>query len=550
MEDQGPFDRILETDAPPERDRAAVVIVAVTVAVGLILLALVLPPISLFEGEGGASRPVGPVISTLRDEQPAPPEGFELVSGLMDISAQGNTGGRALVTVELSARVGADEALLLYTYQDGRWRRLGEAVAVSEGQAAQGEVPLLPPNIAVLRRASQTRLVLGALPAEGEVDPRAAGTLTTLNPTGFTPAPDGRISGGPLDLPEGLAAGVAPTIGASSPAEIETLNAVLGSADLRAAHAQAIAAFVRDNNLAGIDLDYRALDPARAADFVALVRDLSDALGADGKTLTIALPVPVRDGAAFDTHGYDWDALAPLVTAVRLGGELQPDTYYASMEAALGYLVPRVAASKLLLQVSSMSVDRGADGARALTLTEALTLASDVGTQAEAPPVAGGTLQLVSERLSGEGSTGALQWDGSARAVSFRYAGPGGERTVWLANLFSEAFKLDLAHRYQLGGVAVGDVSRAAQDANLWPALEQYAASGGVDLVLPNGDLLQPHWSVSSGQLEQQVGALTTWRLPDEPGTYTATLTVSDGLLRVGQELTVAVAARQSTVAP
>ena len=52
MEEQGPFDRILQAEPPPQRDRAATVIVSVTVALGLLLLILVLPPVSILDDGG------------------------------------------------------------------------------------------------------------------------------------------------------------------------------------------------------------------------------------------------------------------------------------------------------------------------------------------------------------------------------------------------------------------------------------------------------------------------------------------------------------------
>ena len=106
--------------------------------------------------------------------------------------------------------------------------------------------------------------------------------------------------------------------------------------------------------------------------------------------------------------------------------------------------------------------------------------------------------------------------------------------------MFSEAFKLDLARRYQLG-VVVEDVSRRTEDAGIWPAVLQYAQTGEVTLVKPNGALLQPRWAVSGGALQSDAGPQVTWLAPAEAGTYTFTLIVSDGVTRVGQELQVPV---------
>ena len=54
-EEQGPFDRILQPEPPKEGDRAAIVIVAAGIVLGLILLLLVLPPISILDDDGEAT---------------------------------------------------------------------------------------------------------------------------------------------------------------------------------------------------------------------------------------------------------------------------------------------------------------------------------------------------------------------------------------------------------------------------------------------------------------------------------------------------------------
>ena len=549
MDEQGPFDRILQTEPSHRRDWAAIVIVAASIVLGLLLLILVLPPISILDDDDEAVF-TGPVTAAIRDQMPPPPAGFEAVSALYDLSTPESVDGPARLTVDLSVPVDQGVRLFLFTYRDGRWLQLGEAMSVVSGSAAQGEVPFLPANIAVLRPAQQTRHVLGSLPAGAELDPRALTALTTLNPTGFAPAPDGSISGSPLPLPLDLQIGVVPTLGASTPQATEALNAILASPELRAAHVEAILNFVREGGFAGIDLDYRSVDPIRATAFAALVGELSAGLREEGHTLSLTLPLPVRRGEEWDTLGVAWEELAPLVAAIKLAPELGQDRYYGRVEEALAFLVPRVGSSKLLLTVGSLSRERGVDGLRTLTLTDALTLASAPLLQANSPVAPEATVRVVGQNLASETGATALHWDDTARAVAFSYVGLGGERTVWLANAFSEGFKLDLARRYQLGGVAVEDVSRQAGDADIWPALQQYAQTGEVELVKPNGSLLQPRWTASGGALEGDSGASVTWRAPPEDGTYTLTFIVSDGVALVGQELRVTVGSPPAGVSP
>ncbi|MDZ4278327.1 MAG: hypothetical protein U1B78_04230, partial [Dehalococcoidia bacterium] len=309
MDERGPFDRILQPEPAERNDRAAKIVVGVSIVLGLFLLILVLPPISVFDDEDGGVT--GPVTAELRDELPPPPAGFEAVSELLDLSAPGGSGPaqgeeRPRLTLDLTTPVADGETLVFFTFIDEEWRRLADATAVAGGGAAQGEVPFIPSNVAVFRPTGQaaqevpdepgtaeavtSRVVLGSLPPGTQPDPRAIETLTTLNPAGLTPLADGQIAGLPLELPEGLNVPVAPTVSAFTPEEIDALNGILASPELRTAHVQALLALVGENDYAGVDLDYRTIDAARSADFVAFVTELSDGLQAVGRTLTITLP--------------------------------------------------------------------------------------------------------------------------------------------------------------------------------------------------------------------------------------------------------------------
>ncbi len=548
MEEQGPFDSVIQTEPPHKRDRAAVVIVGITIFLGLVLLALVLPPISIFDD--GVQQSAGRSgNAALREELPPPPSGFAAVSPINDFAAPIDE--NLPIWVSLSTTVDEGTPLVFFTYQDGEWSRVGDAVAIGGGTAARGEVIGQPANLAVFRSAQQAGVqVLGSLPAGTQPDGQALASLTQLSPGGLVPAPDGGVAGA-IQLPSDLQLPVVPTISASTPQGTAAINTILASSGVRAAHVQAILGFVRDGGYAGIDLDYRTMEPVREDDFIAFVQELSSGLRAEDRSLSLTLPLPVRSGEAWDTLGFDWKALAPLVNSIKLPLVPDQDQYYQRMEEALAFLVPTVgSSSKLVLTVSPLSRERSVDGVNALTLNEALALASTPTLQDDNTVVAEATVRAAGLNLAEELGGSGLHWDDSARSVAFAYTGAGGARTVWIANVFSEAFRLDLARRYQLGGVSVDDVSERAATANIWPLLQQYGEAGNVTLAKPNGELLEPRWQVSAGSLESDAGSRVTWRLPAEPGSHTLTLIVSDGVVRMGQQLLVAVQQRQGVASP
>ena len=547
MKDQGPFNGILQSEPLKDRDRAAMVIVVLGIVLGLVLLILVLPPVSIFSGDDSAET--GPVSGQIIDDMPPPPAGFEAVSPLIEFDSVEPVGPNVhpRLTIKLSVPVSQNELVVLYTHDGDSWRRLGEAVPLADGNAVQAEVTVLPANVAAFRPVEQTRTILGTLPSGSSLDPNALIGLTTLNAQGLRPGADGSVIGSVPANDLGLP--VAPTILAASAADAQTVNSILASPELRATHVQALLDLATNGSYAGIDLDYRTIDGGNEEAFTSFVESLATGLRREGRTLTLTLPLPIRDGGGWNTHNVDWEAIALLVTAIKLPPVVEQDRYFIEMEEALGFLTSRVPSSKLLLTIDPYSHERGVDGLQSFTLIEALSLASTPVTRPSGSIATGETLIALGLNLSGETGASGLIWDDTARAVTFSYIGPGGARVVWLSNVFSEAFKLDLARRFQLGGVSVRDVSRASEDAGIWPVLLQYAQTGTVTLVKPNGPLLTPRWEVSGGALESTIGPVVTWRAPDEPGTYVLTLIVSDGVTHVGQELSVPVQPRLA-VAP
>lgn len=538
MQEPGPFEHVIQAETSASRDRAATIIVAAGIVLGLFMLFLVLPPISILDNGGGNGSVSGPVTATARDEMPGVPAGYEAVSALYDLMSQEPVDRPATVGVELTSQQPLDEELFLYTYQGEVWHEVGKATVVAQGSAASGDVNPLPSNVAVFRKGSAAHSVMGSLPVNGELDQSTVSTLTTLNPQGYTANGDGSISGSLPALPDNLSVALAPTV---SVPDADALTSILSSEESRAAHIDAIVTLVNDNGYAGIDLDYRVMAAEDGDDFGTFVTSLSEQLQQANRTLMLTLPAPVTQGNDWDTGGFDWDKLAPLVDAVKVVPEGDPGTYYTVLNDALGYLVPRVGSSKLFVTVESMSREQSSEGVRSLTLTDALTLASTPAVQGDTTVDSGASVSAYGQNLSDQSGGSSLHWDDTAKAVTFTYTGGGGQRSVWLANAFSESFKLDLAQRYQLGGVAIADVSTSANDSSVTTAVSQYASTGGVQLVKPNGRLLQPHWTASGGTFQSDTGANVTWQAPDTTGDYTLTLIVSDGALRIGQELQLSV---------
>jgi hypothetical protein len=549
-ERQGPFDRILRTTSdgePAAPDRAFVYVGGTILGLALLLLILILPPISVLsrgdDGDGGA--PAGPrvsedIIYEPRGGMPKTPAGLSAASIMLDLTAAPeNPPPASAITVNLKEKQSDARALGLYTHVDGRWQRLSDVSLLEGGLAARGEVQALPANVAILRRSRASLQVAGAVPAGSDVADTAKSLLTVSHPLVFIPTGEGGVIGQAPAVPPGTY-NVVPVIVPLDPAVVDD---IMRSGDLRARHAEAIAQAVESGNFAGINVDYRNLNTTLGEQYSEFVEALSAALEANGRTLTLTLPLPQRVEGELDAGPFDWARLGDAADTIEIAGEVDQELYFQNTEAGLDYVTERVDRSKLLLTISSLSVERGNDGLRTMSLTDALTLASIVGVKTEGDIAPGAQVQLVAQNISPDEGASGLGWDETARAVTFSYPGRGGKRTVWLSNRFSAAFRLELAQRYGLGGVVIADASQQGGSDDVWAPVRELADSGSITLTRPHGDFFTPVWSAPQGTLTATSGGNVTWTAPQEPGTYEITLIVSDGVIRLGQRITLEVVA-------
>jgi beta-phosphoglucomutase-like phosphatase (HAD superfamily)/spore germination protein YaaH len=103
---------------------------------------------------------------------------------------------------------------------------------------------------------------------------------------------------------------------------------ILGDAEQRAAHVDAVATFAADNDFDGIDIDYEQFAFADGRDswaatrpnWVAFVEELAARLHDDGRTLTVSVPWISGDGTDSDPGYwvYDYAGITPHVDSIRI----------------------------------------------------------------------------------------------------------------------------------------------------------------------------------------------------------------------------------------
>ena len=526
--------------------------VGAVVALGVLIAILVLPPVSLLGGGGGGGDGFG---VRARGELPDLPAGLSARSPIYDIDAGGPVSGPASLTVRLDGKPADGDHLGFYTHQDGEWRRLGAVRVVEDGASAQGEVPTVPGNIAVLARsvfARELALIVGAgeAPAAGAVT--AASAVAVL---AGRPVADGfggtRVAVEPdaLGAARAAAGGTPLYLGVTADGDAATaaIDRVLTTPGGVEAHVHALLDAADGAGADGLLIDYGALDPSLRTPFSGFAASLHAAAQARGAGLVFA--VPVTAGTAF--NAYDWAALAEASDGLWLRAPRDGEVYYDRLEAAFAaYRDSGLDFSRVSLILDRRSWERSADGLAPLSLREALILASTLQNHAGGAVGPGEAVSVAAANLGGDGGNSGLRWDHRARAVSFVYAGRSGPRTVWIENRFSAAFRLDLARRYDLGGVALAPAAPVAGLPDLGETILRFAGEDALTLELPYGPYLAPQWSVSGGRFEisDDRGSIV-WRAPDRAGDYDVTLLVSEGTVFVGQQLALRVSAEPTVAA-
>ncbi len=163
-----------------------------------------------------------------------------------------------------------------------------------------------------------------------------AGSMRELSPFWFNATGVDRIETDPnasseltaefLDIARSTDARIVPSIMDAMPAG--GMAEILADPATRSAHVAAIRSFAADGDYDGIDLDYEQFAFADGRDtwaatrpnWVAFIEELSDALHADGRTLTVSIPPVYNDGQSNDSGYwvYDYGAIVEHVDHIRI----------------------------------------------------------------------------------------------------------------------------------------------------------------------------------------------------------------------------------------
>jgi spore germination protein YaaH len=537
--------------------------------VGLVLLVLVLPPISLVDrimGIGYERIGVnGGSISKEGLELNFPPEGlsraFRVQAEVIPRSeflegAAGNTLIQAAENIP-------PNLTLRSPYYRLRWRgtppeavfarvplpRDIEDVNTADLYAWNGEAWAWLPNLKMpterviettLDDLPQSFVVMSTYPVNPSVatDYRAgtvlpdnlSDTIVELNPVGLYLSDNGAIEDTLAEMPsevENSTMLVIPTLRNwydDGSVRADLIDNLLVDADLRQAHLENIVDLVQRNAYQGIDLDYRNVSPDLRQEFAAFIQELGSALPED-KILAVRVGLPRQvSGQDWETDGYDWRAIGQAADVVKIPAFPDPRFYVpgGQMDVTLNWATGQINRYKIQLVLSTLSTEEVNGVLRPISYDQALQPIGEVIIVGERQTANPG--EQVGFTLNGlEASTG-IQFDAQTGAYWFAYLDQQDvQRTVYLENAASLARKLQFVAQYNLRGVAVENLLSQRQDAQIWTVMDQF-----LDLVIPPVESkYSVVWRVQAedgGVVAEEVVDLSnpgyTWTAPQGGGTF------------------------------
>ena len=483
------------------------------------------------------------------------PEGFEFVSSIFEFNPESGSeqpGFDLAVQVALTETVTDGSSLSFYRYveESANWEPIAPAVLDVDAQLVSATFADAPDVMAVLRRNSPGGSVVAYLPPNGTLHPDAAAHVTIVHTLDFFPQADGGVSGTVTQIETQGSFVLYPVVSANASTQgaVAIVESILSSSAARSNHVQQLVAKANESQVNGLDIAYLDLPVTQRTSFTLFVGELYRALHAVNKQLTLTLPAPIVNQARIDEGAYDYAELAKTADLIKIAPYRDQGTYRLVMPQILTYLTERVSPGKLVLTVTPYATETGGETIRTMPIVEAMNIATRISVRAQTDAITTSTqIDVAGTNIDREENLTGVRWHPESATVAFSYkqAQGGGSRTIYIENFFSVGFKLELISSFQLGGVAIEDASANTYLGNIWTALIPFITSGQPILMQPNNEDLQPRWAASgSGTIEALPGGAARWFTPAEPGTYTISLTLSDGVALFENNASVNVLAR------
>jgi hypothetical protein len=410
-------------------------------------------------------------------------------SPLYAIETTGAQPTASIITMEIPNESLPYETLDLYQWTGSEWRFLphheimdmasGRELIVSELDSPS--MHFVPKAFMAMQTTADPPTASVVVPAGLQLPDAGRDALTEANPFGLTLSGDGSLEGRVAAVTSaGGSYGVVPVLrnwGDDGVVRTDLLDNLLISEGIMNNHLNAIEALVVGNNLPGVELDYRGLDPTLSAQFSEFVTALAERMHAAGRTVAVRVEAPTQIAEdRWTTGGYDWRSLGQVVDTFRIPAPIDPKAYVpgGQLEQLLSWAVGEVSRHKIDLVLPARSVEQAGAYLIYMGYEEALTPLLGEGRTSSTVLVPGEPvdISLFNDRVIGD-----LRFDDAVGMFNYDYRDNAGYlRTVWIENAASVARKLDLIGAYNLQGVTLEALLASSYDPDIWSVVREFLA--------------------------------------------------------------------------
>jgi SH3-like domain-containing protein len=410
-------------------------------------------------------------------------------SPLYAMETSGGEPTASIITMEIPNDSLPYETLDLYEWTGSEWRFLphhemldaasGRELIVAELDGAT--MHFVPNAFMVMQTSANPPTAAMVLPSGQQLPDAGRDALTEATPYGLALAGDGSLEGRIAAVASaGGSYGVVPVLrnwGDDGVVRTDLLDNLLISDGIMANHLNAIEALVVGNNLPGVEIDYRGLDPTLSAQFTDFVTKLAERMHAAGRTVSVRVETPAQIAEdRWNTGGYDWRALGQVVDTFRIPALIDPRAYAAGgqVEQLVSWAVGEVARHKIDLVLPARSVEQAGAYLISMGYDEALTPLLGEGRTSSTVLVPG---EPVDVSLFNDRVIGDLRFDDAVGMFNYDYRDDAGyQRTVWIENAASIARKLALIGTYNLQGVTLEALLEPSFDPDIWSVVREFLA--------------------------------------------------------------------------
>ena len=487
------------------------------------------------------------------------PSSLDLKSPVYVINLKGNSPTDAYFSSPTPADAEPYNTLDFYAWDGTKWDFM-PGVFYPDDQA-EATLKTLPQAIAIVQTKATPPTISAEMAAGAAIPAAAANALVEVNPLGLSVRQDGTLTGTAVSVPSAQSYIVVPTISNfdGNVARSDYVTNMLVNDTSRKAHVQAISDYVVQNLLPGVDINYAGLKPEVKDYFSKFVQELSTELHARGKLLTISVPLPTQvTDDDYDTGAYDWSVIGQMADGIKIPSLTSANAYKTDgpMERLLNWAIGRVSRYKIQFALDTLVQDRVANQTTSRTFDDALKslvgkIKVDGLTESYAAP-----LQDVKLNVSVALGFSGFKRDDTTKAYVYAYKDEQSvDHTVYIETAESLTYKMSLAARYHLRGVAFRGLLGGGTDPTVWTAIAQYRQSASVKA--PDYSLV---WTVTDGkgkQIQTENRPLTggdtsfTWKAAPVPDKYTIGAAIAaDGTPGPGDQVAIAVAIPTETPTP